>query len=80
MQPIDLRTLSTQVYIVVAAITTLFLSALVIERERSAAELAEAQQREEERAMKASERRAPTSRTFCASSVSTREHKQRCGP
>jgi signal transduction histidine kinase len=51
-QPIDLRTLSTQVYIVVAAATTLFLSALVIERERSAAELSEAKRHEEERAMK----------------------------
>jgi signal transduction histidine kinase len=49
-QPIDLRTLSTQVYIVVAALTTLFLSALVIERERSAAELAEAKRREDDRA------------------------------
>jgi signal transduction histidine kinase len=50
-QPIDLRTLSTQVYIVVAALTTLFLSALVIERERSAAELAKAKRREDDRAM-----------------------------
>jgi signal transduction histidine kinase len=51
-QPIDLRTLSTQVYIVVAALTTLFLSAVVIERERSAAELAEAKRHEDDRAMK----------------------------
>jgi signal transduction histidine kinase len=51
-QPIDLRTLSTQVYIVVAALTTLFLSALVIERGRSAAELAEAKRHEDDRAMK----------------------------
>jgi signal transduction histidine kinase len=51
-QRIDLRTLSTQVYIVVAALTTLFLSALVIERERSAAELVGAKRREDERAMK----------------------------
>jgi signal transduction histidine kinase len=51
-QPIDLRTLSTQVYIVVAALTTLFLSAVVIERERSAAELAGATRREDDRAMK----------------------------
>jgi signal transduction histidine kinase len=51
-QPIDLRTLSTQVYIFVAALTTLFLSALVTERERSAAELAEAKRREDDRAMK----------------------------
>ena len=49
-QPIDLRTLSTQVYIVVAALTTLYLSAAVSERERSAAELAEAKRRESERA------------------------------
>ena len=35
-QPIDHRTLSTQVYIVVAALTTLFLSAVVSERERAA--------------------------------------------
>jgi signal transduction histidine kinase len=51
-QPIDLRTLSTQVYIVVAALTTLFLSALVLERERAAAELAEAKRHEDDRAMK----------------------------
>jgi signal transduction histidine kinase len=51
-QPIDLRTLSTQVYIVVAALTTLFLSALVTERERSAADLSEARRREDDRAMK----------------------------
>jgi signal transduction histidine kinase len=51
-QPIDLRTLNTQVYIVVAAVMTLFLSALVIERERSAAELAGAKRREDDRAMK----------------------------
>lgn len=51
-QPIDLRTLSTQVYIVVSALTTLFLSALVIERERSTGELAEAKRREDDRAMK----------------------------
>jgi signal transduction histidine kinase len=51
-QPIDLRTLSTQVYIVVAALTTLFLSAVVAERERSSAELAEAKRREDDRARK----------------------------
>jgi len=51
-QRIDLRTLSTQVYIVVAALTTLLLSALVIERERSAAELAGAKRREDDRAAK----------------------------
>jgi signal transduction histidine kinase len=50
-QPIDLRTLSTQVYIVVAALTTFFLSALVLERERAAAELAEAKRHEDDRAM-----------------------------
>jgi signal transduction histidine kinase len=50
-QPIDHRTLSTQVYIVFAALTTLFLSAVVSERERSAAELADARRREEERAV-----------------------------
>jgi signal transduction histidine kinase len=50
-QPIDLRTLSTQVYIVAAALTTLFLSAVVTERERSAAELADAKRREGERAV-----------------------------
>jgi signal transduction histidine kinase len=50
-QPIDHRTLSTQVYIVFAALTTLFLSALVSERERSAAELAASRRREEERAV-----------------------------
>jgi signal transduction histidine kinase len=51
-QSIDLRTLSTQVYIFAAALTTLFLSALVIEREDSAAELADAKGREDDRAMK----------------------------
>ena len=51
-QPIDLRTLSTQIYIVVAAVATLFLSAVVIERERSATELAEGKRREDDRAMK----------------------------
>jgi signal transduction histidine kinase len=50
-QPIDHRTLSTQVYIFVAALTTLFLSALVSERERSSAELAEAKRREGEQAV-----------------------------
>jgi signal transduction histidine kinase len=51
-QPIDVRALSTQVYIVVAALTTLFLSALVIERERSAAALVEGKRREDDRALK----------------------------
>ena len=35
-QPIDHRTLSTQLYIVVTALTTLFLAAVVSERERVA--------------------------------------------
>jgi signal transduction histidine kinase len=50
-QPIDHRTLSTQIYIAVAALTTLFLSALVSEGKRSSAELAEAKRREGERTM-----------------------------
>jgi signal transduction histidine kinase len=50
-QPIDDRTLSTQVYIVVTALTTLFLCAVVSERARSAAALAEAKRREDERAV-----------------------------
>jgi signal transduction histidine kinase len=50
-QPIDDRTLSTQLYILVAALTSLFLSAVVSERERSAAELAEAKRHEGERAL-----------------------------
>jgi signal transduction histidine kinase len=50
-QPIDHRTLSTQAYIAVAALTTLFLSALVSERERSAAALADAKRHEGEQAM-----------------------------
>ena len=49
-QPIDQRTLSTQLYIWVAALTTLFLSAVMSERERSSRELAEARRRESERA------------------------------
>jgi signal transduction histidine kinase len=49
-QPIDHRTLSTQLYIWVAALTTLFLSAVVSERERSARELAEARRTEGARA------------------------------
>jgi signal transduction histidine kinase len=51
-QRIDVRTLSTQVYVVVAALTSLFLSAVVIERERSAAELTDAKRHEDERAIK----------------------------
>lgn len=50
-QPIDHRTLSTQLYIAVAALTTLFLSAVVSERERSSRELAEARRAEGERAV-----------------------------
>jgi signal transduction histidine kinase len=50
-QPIDHGTLSTQVYIVVTALTTLFLGAVVSEREQSATELAEAKRREGERTM-----------------------------
>jgi signal transduction histidine kinase len=50
-QPIDHRTLSTQLYIWVAALTTLFLSGVVSERERSASELAEARRTEGERAV-----------------------------
>lgn len=50
-QPIDNRTLSTQLYILVAALTGLFLSAVVCERERSAAELADAKRHEGERGL-----------------------------
>jgi signal transduction histidine kinase len=50
-QPIDQRTLSTQLYIGVAALTTLLLSALVSERGRSISELAQAKRREGERAL-----------------------------
>ena len=50
-QPIDHLTLSTQLYIWIAALTTLFLSGLVSERERAARELAEARTTEGERAM-----------------------------
>jgi len=50
-QAIDHRTLSTQLYIAVAALTTLFLSAVVSERERSASDLAEARRNEGERAV-----------------------------
>jgi signal transduction histidine kinase len=49
-QMIDHQTLSTQLYIAVAALTTLLLSAVVSERERSAVELAEAKRREDLRA------------------------------
>jgi signal transduction histidine kinase len=50
-QPIDDRTLSTQLYLLVGALTALFLSAVVSERERSAAELAASKRRETERAL-----------------------------
>jgi signal transduction histidine kinase len=49
-QPINDRTLSTQLYILIAALSALFLSAVVSERERSAAQLVEARRRENERA------------------------------
>jgi signal transduction histidine kinase len=50
-QPIDNRTLSTQLYILVGALTSLFLSALVSERERSHGELAAARRRERDGAL-----------------------------
>jgi signal transduction histidine kinase len=50
-QPIDHRTLSTQLYIWVAALTTVFLSGVASERERSLRELAEARRREGARAL-----------------------------
>jgi signal transduction histidine kinase len=50
-QPIDDRTLSTQLYVLVTALTALFLSAVVAERERSSAELIEARRTEGERAL-----------------------------
>jgi signal transduction histidine kinase len=48
-QPIDNRTLSTQLYILVGAFTALFVAAVVSERERSAAELIAARRRTIER-------------------------------
>ncbi len=50
-QPIDERTLNTQLYIWIAALTTLFLSGVVSERERSAEELVEARRTEGARAV-----------------------------
>ena len=50
-QPIDQQTLGTQLYIFVTALTALFLSAAVSERERSAIELADVQRDEGERAV-----------------------------
>jgi signal transduction histidine kinase len=48
-QPINNRTLSTQLYILIAALTALFLSAIVSERERAARQLVDARRRENER-------------------------------
>ena len=50
-QEINERTLSTQLYILVAALTALFLSAVVSEQRRAAAELAESKRRETERGL-----------------------------
>jgi signal transduction histidine kinase len=50
-QQIDNRTLSTQLYLCVAAMTTLLLSAIVSERERSLRDLAEAKRRAGDRAL-----------------------------
>ncbi|HEX4679031.1 MAG TPA: MASE1 domain-containing protein [Gaiellaceae bacterium] len=50
-QPIDQRALSTQLYILVAALTALFFGAAVSERERAAKQLATAKQNEGSRAL-----------------------------
>jgi signal transduction histidine kinase len=50
-QPIDNRTLSTQLYVLVSALTALFLSAVVSERQRSAAQLVDARHHEHERVL-----------------------------
>ena len=50
-QPIDDRTLSTQLYVLITAVTALFLTAVVSERQRSATELVGARRRESERAL-----------------------------
>lgn len=50
-QPVTDRTLDTQLYIWVVALTTLFLSAVLSERQRSARELAEARRTEGARAV-----------------------------
>jgi integral membrane sensor domain MASE1 len=50
-QQIDSETLGTQLYICVAALTTLLLAALVAERERSTAALVEAKRHEGEEAL-----------------------------
>jgi signal transduction histidine kinase len=55
-QTIDHRTLATQLYIAVTALTTLILSAVVCERERSAAALIEAKLREGERTVEERQR------------------------
>jgi signal transduction histidine kinase len=55
-QTIDHRTLGTQIFIDVTALTTLMLAAVVCERERSAAALAEARRREGERAVEERQR------------------------
>jgi signal transduction histidine kinase len=57
-QPIDERTLNTQLYIWVAALTALFLSGVVSERERSTRELAEARRTEGARAVEERRRMA----------------------
>jgi len=50
-QPINNRTLSTQLYILITALTALFLSAVVSERERSVSALVDSRRREKERAL-----------------------------
>jgi signal transduction histidine kinase len=55
-QTIDHRTLGTQLYIAVTALTTLILSAVVCERERSAKALTEAKLREGERTVEERQR------------------------
>jgi signal transduction histidine kinase len=48
-QPINNRTLSTQLYILITALTALFVSAVVSERQRSVADLVDLRRREKER-------------------------------
>jgi signal transduction histidine kinase len=50
-QTIDERTLSTQLYVLIGALTALFLSAAVGDRQRTAAELVTARRREGDRAL-----------------------------
>jgi signal transduction histidine kinase len=50
-QPINDRTLNTQLYILIAALTALFLSAVIAERRRSMEELAASERRELDRAV-----------------------------